>query len=711
MSTYLVAFSINDFAGYASYSDPYKRQVKFITWAQSSAIEQCKYASEIGPRLMTYYEQLFGISYPLPKMDQLAVPDFSAGAMENWGLITYREASLLYAEEASSLLDKQRVTNIIAHELAHQWFGNLVTMEWWNDLWLNEGFATYVATLGMNALCSNWHAYEEESVENVLAILYTDSFCNTRPIHQPSVGRGSQIAELFDVITYRKGAVIIRMMHFFIGDKAFKRGLNSYLQKHSYINAKQQDLWLQLTEAAHLLKSMPHDLDVQIVMDTWTFQPGIPLISVQRHYSTKSATITQSRYRMYDEVEPPKKTESPLQSEPCWFVPISYTTDSQSNFVTTEPRAWLRCQGGEVLPLELQDLPYAQEWLILNVQLATPYRINYDTANWELIIKGLQSGVFKRIHVMNRAQLLDDSLSLAWSGHLSYALALKLLGYLKHEHEFIPWRAALEQLSVIERIMRQTSEFEEFQHFMHHLLNPIYNYLGGIHEDTDNRHHVAHKTLINRWACRLNQADCVKGALKFYHRWFILNNPDESNPVPQNLRTVIYCTAVQHGDADDWNFFWRRYTNSSVASEKRLILLSLSCSRKVDQIEHYLKVIFREKSLIRKQDASQIFEAIVRNDIGFHIAKDFVMHKFEKLKQFYESNRRELAALLVKIAQNINCQRDYQQMRTFIETQKQLLESSMLILRRALEQAQLNLRWRQKRISEFSSNLYMRCYD
>ncbi|XP_060648942.1 aminopeptidase N-like isoform X1 [Drosophila nasuta] len=711
MSTYLVAFSINDFAGYASYNDPYERQVKFITWAQSSAIEQCKYAAEIGPRLMAYYEQLFGISYPLPKMDQLAVPDFSAGAMENWGLITYREASLLYAEEASSLLDKQRVTNIIAHELAHQWFGNLVTMEWWNDLWLNEGFATYVATLGMNALCSNWHAYEEESVENVLAILYTDSFCNTRPIHQPSVRRGSQIAELFDVITYRKGAVIIRMMHFFIGDKAFKRGLNSYLQKHSFINAKQQDLWLQLTEAAHLLKTMPHDLDVQIVMDTWTFQPGIPLISVQRHYFTKSATITQSRYRMYDEVEPPKMNESPLQSEPCWFVPISYTTDSQSNFVSTEPRAWLRCQGGEVLPLELLDLPYAQEWLILNVQLATPYRINYDTGNWELIIKGLQSGVFKRIHVMNRAQLLDDSLSLAWSGHLSYALALKLLGYLKHEHEFIPWRAALNQLSAIERIMRQTSEFEEFQHFMNHLLDPIYNYLGGIHEDADNRHHVAHKTLINRWACRLNQADCVKGALKYYHRWFILNNPDESNPVPQNLRTVIYCTAVQHGDADDWNFFWRRYTNSSVASEKRLILLSLSCSRKVDQIEHYLKVIFREKSLIRKQDVSQIFEAIVRNDIGFHIAKDFVMHKFEKLKQFYESNRRELAALLVKIAQNINCQRDYQQMRTFIETQKQLLESSMLILRRALEQAQLNLRWRQKRISEFSSNLYMHCYD
>ncbi|KAH8311196.1 hypothetical protein KR044_004792 [Drosophila immigrans] len=633
MSTYLVAYSINDFEGYVSYSAPSVRSTKFVTWARSSAIEQCKYAAEIAPRLMAFYEELFDIRYPMPKMDQLAVPDFSAGAMENWGLISYREASLLYAEDASSLLDKQHVTNIIAHELAHQWFGNLVTMEWWTDLWLNEGFATYVATLGMDKLCSNWHAYEEESVDNVLAILNADSFCSTRPIHQP-VSRGSQIAELFDAITYRKGAVIIRMMHIFIGDKAFKSGLNHYLKQHSYINAKQEDLWVHLTAAAHQVNSMPPDLSVQTVMDTWTLQPGIPLITVQRQYSRKTATVTQRRYRMNNEAVPLKKNESPLEVEPCWYVPISFTTDSQSNFVSAEPKAWLRCHvQGDVLPLELNDLPDEQEWLILNVQLATPYRINYDIANWELIIKGLQSAFFKRIHVINRAQLLDDSLSLAWSGHLSYSLALELLGYLKHEHEYIPWRALLDQLSAIDRIIRQTSEFEKFQHFMHHLLEPIYAYLDGIHEDSDNRHHVAHKTLISRWACRFNHADCVKGALKYYHRWFILNNPDETNPVPQNLRSVIYCTAIGHGDADDWNFLWRRYTNSTVASEKRLLLLSLSCSRKVYQIEHFLRVIFREKSLIRKQDVSQIFTAIVRNDIGFHLAKDFFMHKFKLLQQ------------------------------------------------------------------------------
>ncbi|KAL7730084.1 hypothetical protein ACLKA6_009364 [Drosophila palustris] len=711
MSTYLVAYSVNDFEGLASYSAPYERSVKFTTWARASVIEQCKYAAEIGPRILDYYEQLFDIRYPLPKMDQLAVPDFSAGAMENWGLITYREASLLYAEEASSLTDKQHVTNIIAHELAHQWFGNLVTMEWWNDLWLNEGFATYVATLGMDRMCSKWHAYEEESLDNILAILNTDSFCSTRPIHLP-VSLGGQIAELFDAITYRKGAVIIRMMHIFIGDKAFHSGLNRYLEKHSYINAKQEDLWLALTEASHQINSIPQDLDVQTVMDRWTLQPGIPLITVQRHYVRKTATVTQQRYLMYDGRIPLKKDQQPLEVDSCWFIPISYTTDSQSNFISAEPRAWLRCnEEHETLPLELQELPGDDEWLILNLQLSTPYRVNYDTKNWELIIKGLQCSVFKRIHVMNRAQLIDDSLTLAWSGHLSYTLALELLGYLKHEHEFMPWRAALDQLTAIDRIMRQTSEFEEFQHFMHHLLDPIYNHLEGMLEDLDDRHHVAHKTLITRWACRLCQPDCVKRALKYYHRWFILNDPDESNPVPRNLRSVIYCTAVRHGDADDWNFLWQRYRNSTVASEKRLILLSLSCTHDVGQIERYLRLIFNDKSIIRKQDASQIFAAIVRNDVGTHIAKDFLMHKFELLQKFYEPNRRELASLLVQIAHHVNCAEDYQELRIFIDAHKELLECSVRSLRRALEQAQMNLRWRQQRLSEFTNNLAMRYYD
>ncbi|EDW16058.2 aminopeptidase N [Drosophila mojavensis] len=706
MSTYLVAYSVNNFEGYVSQN--HKSRVHFTTWARAAAIEQCRYASEVGPRILSKFEDMFGIEYPLPKMDQLAVPDFSAGAMENWGLITYREAALFYAEDASSQVDKQHIANIIAHELAHQWFGNLVTMEWWNDLWLNEGFATYMATLGIEKLCCQWHAYDEDMLDNVLAVLNTDAYCHTRPIHQ-EVSRASQISELFDAITYRKGAVVIRMMHMFIGDVAFFKGLHCYLQKHAYANARQEDLWLALTEAAHECGSMPLDLQVQTVMNTWTLQKGIPLVQVKRQYLKNTAIVTQQRFLILHEDHAYIRPEHPLAENACWFVPISYATQSSSNFIATEPQIWLRCTAlNEPLPVQLRHLPGDDEWLILNVQVSTPYRINYDSDNWELICKALHSNEYHRIHVMNRAQLLDDALALAWSGLLSYELSLELLTYVKQEHEFMPWRAALDQINAIYRIIRHTEDFEEFQHFMHHLLSPIYCQLGGMRNDRNKVHHVSHKALITKWACRLSLKDCVERALNYYHRWFICSEPDSTNPVPINLRSLVYCTAMRHGDGEDWTFLWHRYRNSSLASEQRVILLALTCSHKKGLLERYLRIIYHEQSFIRKQDASLIFGAMVHTEVGFHVARDFFFKKFQLLRKYYNSNTRELIGLLSLIAQHSSSQEDYQQLRTFINGHQVLLQqSSTRSLLRVLEQVKVNMRWRHQRLPEFVRQLAM----
>ncbi|ALC47321.1 CG31445 [Drosophila busckii] len=354
-------------------------------------------------------------------MDQLAVPDFSAGAMENWGLITYREAALFYAPDVSSEADKQRVTNIIAHELAHQWFGNMVTMSWWDDLWIKEGFATYIATLGMEKMCCKWNAYEEESLDNMLAILSTDAYCSTRPIHQP-VTTANQIGGLFDPITYRKGAVIIRMMHMFIGDMAFRLGLNNYIERQAYGNAKQEDLWQALTQIAHDHSSLPKDLCLQTIMDSWTLQKGYPLIKVRRHYTNKCAVISQSRFKLQPEQQPNARQDQLFEQKRqyCWLVPISYTSELAHNFNSTEPQVWLRCTPkGEPLPLRLRYLPGEFEWIILNVQLTAPYRVDYDSCNWRLLIDALKGLDFQQIHVLNRAQLIDDAMTLAWTGQRS----------------------------------------------------------------------------------------------------------------------------------------------------------------------------------------------------------------------------------------------------------------------------------------------------
>lgn len=165
---------------------------------------------------------------------------------------------------------------------------------------------------------------------------------------------------------------------------------------------------------------------------------------------------------------------------------------------------------------------------------------------------------------------------------------------------------------------------------MHHLLEPIYCRLEGMDEDTDVRHHATHKTLINKWACRMRQEDCVKKALDYFHHWLISSDPDNENPVPKNLRSVVYCTAMQHGDEEDWEFLWQRYRNTTTASTKQLILLSLGCISDVTLLEKYLKLIFCSDFAITKQDAAQIFTSIVHNDPK--IAKEFFMNNFDVLQ-------------------------------------------------------------------------------
>ena len=180
MSTYLVAYAVSNLEYRTSTLRP--NNVTFRTWARPEALHQVDFASNIGPRLLDYYEEYFDIKYPLPKQDMVAVPDFAAGAMENWGLITYRETTLLYDPELSTPSNKLQVAAVVAHELAHQWFGNLVTMHWWTDLWLNEGFATYMSAVALDHLFPEWRSLDEETANNLVGVLEFDSLQKSHPV-------------------------------------------------------------------------------------------------------------------------------------------------------------------------------------------------------------------------------------------------------------------------------------------------------------------------------------------------------------------------------------------------------------------------------------------------------------------------------------------------------------------------------------------------
>ena len=226
---------------------------RFRIWSTPTAQDQTAYAQKIGPAVLQHFEEFFNVSFPLPKQDMIAIPDFGAGAMENWGLITYREVYLLFKEGVSSAKNMERIAYVISHELAHQWFGNLVTPSWWTDLWLNEGFATYVGYLGVDAVQPQLQYMEDFMISETHAVFRLDVLESSHPVSVP-VGHPDEIGEIFDKISYSKGASIIRMMEHFLTKQTFRSGLTNYLNTQKYRAAEQDDLWEHLTEQGHKVK-------------------------------------------------------------------------------------------------------------------------------------------------------------------------------------------------------------------------------------------------------------------------------------------------------------------------------------------------------------------------------------------------------------------------------------------------------------------------
>ncbi|KAF0311369.1 Aminopeptidase N [Amphibalanus amphitrite] len=290
ISTYLVAFVVSDMV--ARESDPSLSDTRFRVWSRAEAEEQTEYAGKIGPAILEYYEDFFKTDFPLPKQDMAAMPDFPFRGMENWGLILYSEAALLLDPEVTSAASKQALTQVVAHELAHMWFGDLVTPAWWNDIWLNEGFARYVEMLGTHKVKPSWLVPDQMVTRVTQEVMSVDSLRSSRPV-SIDVNSSDDIDQMFDKISYQKGASIIRMLDKMLTRETLREALSNYLRAMQYRAATQDDLWRFLTEQAHRDGTLPDDVTVKQVMDTWTLQMGFPLVTVVRNYGKRSAQITQ----------------------------------------------------------------------------------------------------------------------------------------------------------------------------------------------------------------------------------------------------------------------------------------------------------------------------------------------------------------------------------------------------------------------------------
>ncbi|XP_047132820.1 endoplasmic reticulum aminopeptidase 1 isoform X2 [Hydra vulgaris] len=674
MSTYLVAFVVCDY-GYKSAKT--SRGIEVKVWAPKEQIEQANFAIYAAPKVLDYYETFFQVNFPLPKQDLIAIPDFAAGAMENWGLITYRLTSILYDEKESSSANKQWVAVVIAHELAHQWFGNLVTMKWWNDLWLNEGFAAFVEFIGANITEPSWQMMDQFIVDDTQNSLTLDSSSNSHPI-SVTVNDPAQINEIFDTISYDKGASIIRMMKNFLGSDVFHTGLTDYLNKYKFKNAVSDDLWACLTKAAN------NTIDVKSVMDTWTLQMGYPLITITKnHEQSEKGLVTQEHFL----IDVDRKTAaSPFNYK--WDVPITFYFEHKKE----KQLVWFN-RSADSINIPMMN---ASGWIKANIDQLNFYRVNYDEDNWNLLSKQLQDN-HKAFSTSDRSNLIDDAFELAKAGKLDQIKALEMTAYLKNEDEYVPWITALGSLGYIGGLLQGRSCYSSYQKYIIQQVKPIVDKLGWSDEGTHLNRYLRGAAL--RSSVMHNDTDSVKRALEIFDRF--MNNHESVAP---NLRSTVYLAGIKYGGKEQWEFMLNKYLNSPFPSEQRKIMFALADSSDESILKKYLSWSMNT-SIIRTQDTCGVIEHISTNIKGTKMAEDFVIKNWEKLFERYGKGSFDMSSLIKTVFARMKTKEDLKKAKKFLESHK--LGSGSLAAKQSINAISNHIHWlekNEKKVCEWLKN-------
>ncbi|XP_040198386.1 aminopeptidase N-like [Rana temporaria] len=672
MSTYLVAFIVSEFKSVGN--------DKVKIWGRSKAVideKQAEYALNVTEPILEFLEKYYNVPYPLPKSDQVALPDFSAGAMENWGLVTYRETALLWDQRESSISNKERVVSVIAHELAHQWFGNLVTIRWWNDLWLNEGFASYVEYLGTDYAEKTWNLIDLSVLYDTHRVMAVDALVSSHPLtsDEDKVQTPADISGLFDSITYSKGAAVIRMLSSFLTEELFVEGLQTYLKAFAYDNTVYTDLWDHLQMAVDKQNKVILTGKVKDIMDTWVLQMGFPAVKID----TTRGLLEQNHF-LLDPETVPNRPPSPFNY--IWKVPLSYLKSNGQNGTF-----WLN----QVTDNDnIFNIPQS-EWILVNIDVTGYYRVNYDDRNWDNLLNQLNTDQSK-IPLINRAQIIDDAFNLARAKHISTTRALDTTKFLIKEVEYMPWQAALSSLSYFVQMFDRTEVYGPMKSYMVKQVGPLFQHFKNKTNDWTQRPEALMEQYneINSvsTACTYGITECEDLAVAQFKAW----HTSGINNIHPNLRTSIYCNAIAKGGIDEWNFLWEQFKNTTNAQEADKLRAGLACSKEPWILNQLLK--FSLDGTIRKQDAISTVSSVANNVVGQTLAWDFVRANWKTFAEYFGSTISSFGNLITTVTRRFSTDYDLQQLEQFKkDNEADGFGTAARAMEQAIEKTKANIKW------------------
>ncbi|XP_035165192.1 endoplasmic reticulum aminopeptidase 1 [Oxyura jamaicensis] len=695
MSTYLVAFIISDFKSISKISS---HGVKISVYTVPEKIHQADYALDAAVKLLDFYEDYFSISYPLPKQDLAAIPDFQSGAMENWGLTTYRESALLYDPEKSSASSRLWITMIIAHELAHQWFGNLVTMEWWNDLWLNEGFAKFMEFVSVNVTHPELKV-EDYFLTRCFDAMEVDALNSSHPVSTP-VEDPAQILEMFDDVSYEKGSCILNMLRDYLTDDVFKAGLVQYLQKYSYQNTKNEDLWDSMTNIcptvgtdksehqsdgfcrrnqqsssnAHWTKGAT--LDVREMMNTWTLQKGFPLVTVT--VRGKNVHLQQEHYM--------KGAESHSSTGYSWHIPLTYIT-SKSDAV----QRFLMTTKTDVI-----ILPEEVEWIKFNVYSNGYYIVHYEDDGWDHLINLLKEN-HTAISNNDRASLINNIFQLVRIKKMPISKAFDLTLYLKRETQIMPVLQGMNELVPIYKLMEKRDMDDTEKQLKEYIVKLFKDLIDKQlwSDDGSVSERMLRQSLL-LFACMRRYQPCVDKAEEYFVKWQKSNG---TLSLPADVKTAVYAVGAQ--TSEGWDFLLSKYRLHSFSIDKSKIELALSLTRNKDKLQWLLDQGLRG-DIIKTQDLPHIIVYVARNPSGYHLAWTFLKENWEKVVEKFELGSNSLAAIVTGVTNQYSTRPQLAQVKEFFGSLEEK-SAQLRCIQQAIETIEDNIQWMDRNFEDIKT--------
>lgn len=587
MATYALAFIVGEFEYIEGKTESGVKVRVFVTPGKKS---QAQFALETCIKMLPFYEKYFAIAYPLPVLDLIAIPDFDAGAMENWGAITAREAALLIDNEQSTAANKQWVATVIAHELTHMWFGNLVTMKWWDDLWLNEGFASYMEYVGVNAIFPQWNVWAQFAVLDHNRAMGLDSLENTHPI-QATITDVEKIAEIFDEVSYSKGASVIQMLAVFLGEKDFQDGLRYYLQTYAYGNAETSNLWTALEKVSKK--------PVKQIMDSFTKKPGHPLLTVKKH----SNMVTLSQTRFYSSA----KSREASRDKTIWTIPLTHIIDGKEETMLFDKRE--------------KSYPMHGSWVKVNRNETSFARAIYDEALYEHLKKPIEQ---KLLGSVDRMGVLRDAFDSAESGYHSVDKALSLAESYIYESSYTVWVNLIGKIGKVENLIQDEKVRKAYYAYARSLFAHSGKKIGWKKSLQDSHEDILLRSLILGSLITYKDKEAIAKAQQLFTK--VVKNRDS---VDTDIRGIVYAAAAENGGIKEFELLRDMYIAEELSAEKNRIGGAMC--------------LFEDPMLIQKALAFSLSDHVRTQDIGRFLVFSFGNRKGREVSwEFIKAHWNEL---------------------------------------------------------------------